>query len=76
MQRWVDIENDYYEALKVTLNNPNADGHDEKTELLSELNSCFSAIIEQLEEYLRSLEPAQKIFKYDAIFNSRINYGR
>lgn len=75
VQRWVDIENDYYEALKVTLNNPKVMNHEERAELLSGLNSCLGAIVKQLESYLKSLRPIPKISKYDTIFNSDINHS-
>ncbi len=68
---WVDIENEFYSILKLLLPSVNDHGN-YKTKQLESLNKSLKFIIEQLEEYLQSLDTSQSIYEYETIFSSPI----
>jgi hypothetical protein len=66
---WVDIENFFYDHLKLILEGAKSN---KKEELLLILNSSLKNIILKLEEYLASIKPTHLDNGYSAIFNSNI----
>lgn len=75
---WVDIENEFYEALKIILNH-SVNGSkvtnilkEEIESELRELNSIFSHIISLLQEYLSTISPVNLHTQYSEILESPI----
>ncbi len=67
--RWVDIENRYYEELKETLS------YNDKTKKLNALNllnDSFKFLIELLEKYLQKQKPLKLDYEYLRIFSEKI----
>jgi Bacteriophage abortive infection AbiH len=70
--RWVDIENEFYEELKRILL-----GHltpSEKEERLINVNQSLKALINQLENYLKTLKAPDYIQDYMHILTSKIKH--
>ncbi|UAY55697.1 AbiH family protein [Arachidicoccus terrestris] len=66
---WVEIENEYYEKLKVNLFAES----ETKAQELKALNDAFSFIREQLEDYLKTIQPVMLQPAFYDILASPIN---
>lgn len=67
---WVDIENEYYDALKKILDSNSQ--NPKKGEALEKLNASFKYLIDALENYLSQILPPQEIEGYNEIFRLAI----
>jgi hypothetical protein len=65
---WVDIENEYYTALKNILPRENR----MKSTLVTSLNNALKHLIDKLEEYLSSLEMPALLNAYEGLFRQEI----
>lgn len=68
IKNWVDIENEFYDALKKCFHASNAP----KVDKVIELNDSLKFIIEELESYLSILSPVKFIPDYSNILKSDI----
>lgn len=68
--KWVDIENEFYDALKKILTQNIHSG--DKTAMLNDLNTSMAALQKKLEAYLSGLPEAKYDRRYDKIFFSDI----
>lgn len=66
---WVDIENEYYNTLKIILKK--ADQND-KRKSIGELNSAFCSLKELLENYLSKMPDPELNNKFDKFFFEKI----
>lgn len=66
---WVEIENEYYTFLKEILN---SDKKEKRLEVLTDLHTWFSYIIERLQKYLSEIVLPAPIDGYKDIFDSYI----
>jgi hypothetical protein len=70
VEKWVDIEGEFYEQLKSILDLKQAS---KKGAALVDLNESLKVIIKLLEAYLIDLPAAPYLNEYDEIFTSKIN---
>lgn len=69
---WVDIENEFYEQLKLILNDNKYQHEQRRPTYLTELNNSLSLIIELLEKYLEEIVDTYQTINYHSILKSPV----